>query len=71
MDVGVLLFEGWRVLKLGAYDISLLGGNIGEDVKEVGQGGDDGGWGQGAVGIDHYLGWGNSRCCEDYRDSPE
>jgi hypothetical protein len=49
VDVGVLMFRGQGVLKLGAYDVSLFGGDIGKDVKEVGQGGDDGGQGAGAV----------------------
>jgi hypothetical protein len=38
-------------LKLGAYDVSLLGSDVSEDVKEVGWGGDDGGRGAGAVGV--------------------
>jgi hypothetical protein len=37
---------------LGACNVSLLGSDIGEDVKEVGQGCDDGGWGQGAIDIE-------------------
>jgi hypothetical protein len=52
VDVGVLMFWGWGVLKLRAYYVSLLGGDVGKDVEEVGQSGDDGGWGWGAVGID-------------------
>jgi hypothetical protein len=51
VDIDVLVFGGWGVLKLRACNISLLGGNIGEDVEEVGQGGDDGGQGQGAIGV--------------------
>jgi hypothetical protein len=43
------MFGGQGVLKLGAYDVSLSGGDIGENVEEVGQGGDDGGQGSGAV----------------------
>jgi hypothetical protein len=35
VDVGVLVFGGWGILKLGAYDVSLVGGDISEDVKEV------------------------------------
>jgi hypothetical protein len=35
VDVGVLMFRGWGVLKLGAYYVSLLGGNIGKDMEEV------------------------------------
>jgi hypothetical protein len=50
VDVGVLMFGGRRVLKLGAYYVSLLGGDIGEDVKEIGRG-DGGGRGAGAVFI--------------------
>jgi hypothetical protein len=51
VDVGVLMFWGQGVLKLRAYYVSLLGGNIGEDVEEVGWGGDNGGQGQGAIGV--------------------
>jgi hypothetical protein len=51
VDVCVLMFGGQGVLKLGAYDVSLLGGDISEDVEEVGRGGDDGGRGAGAVNI--------------------
>jgi hypothetical protein len=36
---------------LGAYYVSLLGSNISKDVEEVGWGGNDGGWGRGAIGI--------------------
>jgi hypothetical protein len=43
VDVGILMFGGRRILKLGAYYVSLLSGNVGEDVEEVGQGGNDGG----------------------------
>jgi hypothetical protein len=49
MDVFVLIFRGQGVLELRAYDVSLLGGNVGEDVKEVRWGGDDGGRGAGAI----------------------
>jgi hypothetical protein len=45
VDVDVLVFGGWGVLKLRAYDVSLLGGDISEDVKEVGRGGNNGGRG--------------------------
>jgi hypothetical protein len=51
VDVSVLLFGDRRVLKLGAYNVSLLDGDIGEDVEEVGQGGDDGGRERGAIGV--------------------
>jgi hypothetical protein len=51
VDVGILLFDSRGVLKLRAYDISLLRGNISEDVEEVRQGDDDGGRGLGAVGV--------------------
>jgi hypothetical protein len=50
VDIGILLFGGQGVLKLGAYNVSLLGGDISEDMEEVGWG-YDGGWGWGAVGI--------------------
>jgi hypothetical protein len=75
VDVGILLFEGQGVLKLRAYYVSLLGDNVGEDVKEVGWGGGPGGWGhwgyrcRGAWWGDYYLGWGSSRCCGDYQGS--
>jgi hypothetical protein len=52
VDISILLFGDQGVLKLGAYNVSLLDGDIGEDVEEVGQGGDDGGWKQGAIGIE-------------------
>jgi hypothetical protein len=51
MDVLVLVFRGWGVLKLRAYNVSLFGGDVGKDVKKVGRGGDDGGWGAGAIGV--------------------
>jgi hypothetical protein len=51
VDVGILVFRGWGILKLGAYNVSLFGSNIGKDVEEVGWGGNDGGRGQGAIGI--------------------
>jgi hypothetical protein len=41
VDVGILVFGGWRVLKLWAYYVSLFGGNVSKDVKEVGQGDSD------------------------------
>jgi hypothetical protein len=44
VDVCVLVFGGWGILKLRAYDVSLLGGNVSENVKEVGWSGNDGGW---------------------------
>jgi hypothetical protein len=36
VDIGILVFGGQRVLKLRAYNVSLFGGNVGEDVEEVG-----------------------------------
>jgi hypothetical protein len=56
VDVGVLVFGGQGVLKLGAYNVSLLGSDVGEDVKEVGWCGNDGGWGRGAIGIEAHGG---------------
>jgi hypothetical protein len=50
VDIGILVFGGQGILKLGAYNVSLLSGDIGKDVEEVGQGGNRG-WGQRAVGI--------------------
>jgi hypothetical protein len=51
VDVGILVFRGRGILKLRAYYVSLFGGNIGEDVEEVGQGSDKG-QRQGAIGIE-------------------
>jgi hypothetical protein len=51
VDVLVLVFGGWGVLKLQAYDISLFGSDVGKDVEEVGQGSNDGGWRAGAICI--------------------
>jgi hypothetical protein len=51
------MLGGQRILKLGAYDISLFGGDVGEDVEKVGRGSDDGGWGTGAIGI---VAWGET-----------
>jgi hypothetical protein len=51
VDVGVLVFGGRGVLKLRAYYVSLLGGDVGKDVEKIGQGGDDGGWGAGAISV--------------------
>jgi hypothetical protein len=51
VDVLVLVFGGWGVLKLRAYNVSLFGSNVGEDVEEVGRGGDDGGRGAGAISV--------------------
>jgi hypothetical protein len=56
VDVRVLVFGGWGVLKLGAYNVSLFGGDIGKDMEEVRRGGDDGGWGVGAVCIEARSG---------------
>jgi hypothetical protein len=44
VDICILVLSGWGVLELRAYNVSLLGGDGGEDVEEVGWGGDDGGW---------------------------
>jgi hypothetical protein len=44
VNVGVLVLRGQGVLKLGAYNISLLGSDVGKDMEEVGQGGNRG-WG--------------------------
>jgi hypothetical protein len=41
---------------LGAYNVSLLGSDIGEDVKEVRWGSNDGGWGRGTIGIEAHGG---------------
>jgi hypothetical protein len=51
VDIHVLVLRGWEILKLGAYDVSLFGGDVGKDVEEVGRGSDDGGWGARAIGI--------------------
>jgi hypothetical protein len=40
MGIDILVLRGQGVLKLGAYNISLLGGNVGKDVEKVGWGGD-------------------------------
>jgi hypothetical protein len=56
VDVRILVLEGRGVLKLGAYDVSLLGGDISKDVEEVGWGGDDGGRGSGAVDVEACSG---------------
>jgi hypothetical protein len=52
MDVLVLMLGGRGILKLRAYDVSLLGGDVGEDVKEVGRGGNNGGRGVGTIGVE-------------------
>jgi hypothetical protein len=53
VDVGILVLRGWGILKLRAYYVSLLGGNIGKDVEEVGWGGGKGqGWG--AIGVEMW-----------------
>ena len=46
VDMGVLQLRV-RVLKLGNNDVVLLGGNVSENLEEVGQGGDKGGGGGG------------------------
>jgi hypothetical protein len=51
VDVGILVFGGQRILELGAYNVSLLGGNVGKDMEEVGWGGNDRGWEWGAIDI--------------------
>jgi hypothetical protein len=51
VDVCVLVFDGRGVLKLRAYNVSLLGGDGGEDVEEVGWGDGNGGQGTGAIGV--------------------
>jgi hypothetical protein len=56
VDVCILLLGGRGVLKLGAYDVSLFGGDVGEDVEEVGRCGDNGGQGAGAIGIKAWGG---------------
>jgi hypothetical protein len=38
VDVDVLVLGGQEVLKLRAYDVSLLGGDVGKDMEEVRQG---------------------------------
>jgi hypothetical protein len=50
VDIGVLVLGGQGILKLRAYYISLLDGNVSEDMEEVGWGYDRG-QGQRAVGI--------------------
>jgi hypothetical protein len=52
VDVCILMLGGWRVLKLGAYDVSLFGGDVGEDVEEVGQVDSNRGQGLGTVGVE-------------------
>jgi hypothetical protein len=52
IDVRVLVFGGQGVLELRAYNVSLLGGDIGKDVEKVRWGDNNGGWGQGAMGIE-------------------
>jgi hypothetical protein len=52
MDVCVLMLGDQGVLKLGAYDVSLFSGDVGEDMEEVGQCGNDGGRGMGTVDVD-------------------
>ena len=53
MDVSVLGFVGRGVLELRAEDISLLGGDVGKDMEEVGRGVD-------AVDSDEGRGGGNA-----------
>jgi hypothetical protein len=55
VNVGILVLKGQGILKLGAYNVSLLGGDIGKNMEEVGQG-SNGGQGQGAIGVET---WGN------------
>ena len=52
MDVCILGLRV-RVLKLRTDNIVLLGGNVGENLKEIGQGGDKdrGGWSDGDDGL--------------------
>jgi hypothetical protein len=52
VDMGILIFRGQGILKLGAYNVSLLGSDVGKNVEEVGRGGNDRGWGQGAIDIE-------------------
>jgi hypothetical protein len=53
VDIGIIVFRGQGILKLGAYYISQLGSSISEDVEEVGQGG-NGGRGWRAIGIETW-----------------
>jgi hypothetical protein len=55
VNVGILILGGQGILKLRAYDVSLLGGKVSKNMEEVGQG-CDGGWGQGAVGVEAWGG---------------
>jgi hypothetical protein len=57
VDIGILVFGGQGILKLRAYNVSLLGSDIGKNVEEVGQGCGNGGWGQGAVGVGAITTW--------------
>jgi hypothetical protein len=41
VDIDILVLGGWGILKLGAYNISLVDGNVSKNVEEVGWG-DDG-----------------------------
>jgi hypothetical protein len=36
VDVGILVFRDWGVLKLRAYNVSLLGSYIGKNMEEIG-----------------------------------
>jgi hypothetical protein len=51
VDICVLVLSGQGVLELRAYNVSLFRGDGGEDVEEVGWGGDNGGQGTGAIGV--------------------
>jgi hypothetical protein len=52
MDIGILLLGGWGVLKLRAYNVSLLGSSVGKNMEKVGWGCNNRGWGQGAIGVE-------------------
>jgi hypothetical protein len=51
VDVGVLVLKGQGILKLGAYNVSLLGGDVSKNVEKV-RWGHDGGQGWGAMGVE-------------------
>jgi hypothetical protein len=57
VDIGILVLGSWGVLKLRAYDVSLLGSDVSKDMEKVGWGGDGGwGWQWGAVGVGAWGG---------------